>query len=136
MIRTQEEILERFNQVDDILDIQKNDLAAYLSFENVKPFLTEEDVEKVENGDEKWEQSTDPKEDILDYLEFAYEKAENERGLSAYRSMLHFKTWIWLDNEEFYNEIIDMLDNHTEYGIPALDKIAEHYDWERKTVEQ
>jgi hypothetical protein len=41
--------------------------------------------------------------------------------------MLHFKTWIWLDDADFYNEVIDLIDNYTEYGIPALDKISKHY---------
>jgi len=29
-----------------------------------------------------------------------------------------------------YNEVIDLIDNYTSYGIPALDKISEHYEWE------
>lgn len=129
MIRTQEEIKERFDQADDLFGTQKGDLISYMTFENAKPYLKEEYVKQVESGEEKWEQSTDPKKDILEYLDFAYDKAEGERGLSAGRSMLHFKTWIWLESKEFYNEIIDLIDNYTSYGIPALDKISEHYEW-------
>lgn len=130
MIRTQEEIKERFDQADDLFGTQKGDLISYMTFENAKPYLKEEYVKQVESGEEKWEQSTDPKKEILEYLDFAYEKAEGERGLSAGRSMLHFKTWIWLESKEFYNEIIDLIDNYTSYGIPVLDKISEHYEWE------
>jgi hypothetical protein len=45
--------------------------------------------------------------------------------------MLHFKTWIWLDDEKFYNKVIDLIDNYTNYGIPALNKISEHYGYVR-----
>lgn len=130
MIRTQEEIKERFDKADDLFGTQQGDLISYMTFENAKPYLKEEYVKQVESGEEKWEQSTDPKKEILEYLDFAYEKAEGERGLSAGRSMLHFKTWIWLESEEFYSEVIDLIDNYTSYGIPALDKISEHYEWE------
>jgi len=129
-MRSQSEILKRFEEADDFLGTQKADLGAYLEFENVKAFLNEEYIAQVESGEEVWEASTDPKKEILDYLPFAYEKARNERGISAGRSMLHFKTWIWLDDEKFYNEVIDLIDNYTHYGIPALNKIAKHYGHE------
>lgn len=130
-MRTQQEILERVENATDIFGTQKGDLLSYMSFENAKPYLKEDYVRKVEAGEEVWEMSTDPKKEILDYLPFAYEKAEGERGLSAARSMLHFETWIWLDDEDFYNEIIDLIDNYTNYGIPALDEISKHYGFVR-----
>jgi len=130
-MRTQEEILARFEKADDIFGTQKSDLLVYMSFENAKPYLKEDYVKQVESGEEKWEVSTDPKKEILEYLDFAYDKAEGKRGLSAGRSMLHFKTWIWLDDEIFYNKIIGMIDNYTNYGIPTLDKISKHYGYVR-----
>ena len=105
MIRNQEEIKVRFQKVSDLFGTQKNDLINYMTFDNAKTFLKEEYVKEVEAGTVKWVISTDPKKEILDYLDFAYNKAENERGLSAGRSMLHFKTWIWLDDNSFYGEI-------------------------------
>lgn len=131
MIRTQEEIKERFEASNDMLGTQQGDLIKYMTFENAKPYLIDEYVKQVEDGEKEWIQNTDPKKDILDYMDFAYDKAEGERGLSAGRSMLHFKTWIWLDNKEFYDEIIDMIDNYSNYGIPTLNKIAEHYGYKR-----
>ena len=128
-MRTQQEILQRFQEVEDFLGIQKVDLIAYLEFEFAKPYLREETIKKIESGEEKWEVFTDPKKEILGYLDFAYEKAENQRGISAARSMLHFRTWIWLDDEEFYNKVIGLIDNYTNYGIPALDMISQHYNY-------
>lgn len=130
-MRTQEEIKARFENAEDFIGTQKGDLIEFMEFDTAKSFLKEDYVKQVESGEEKWEVKTDAKKEILDYLDFAYEKAENERGLSAGRSMLHFKTWIWLDDDKFYNEIIDMIDNYTDYGIPTLNKIAEHYGYVR-----
>lgn len=130
-MRTQEEILARFENADDFFGTQQSDLVSYMEFENAKPHLKEDYVKQVEAGEKTWEISTDPKKEILSYLNFAYDKAEDQRGLSAGRSMLHFKTWIWLDDENFYNEIIEMIDDYTNYGIPTLDKISEHYGYVR-----
>lgn len=131
MIRNQQEIMDRFNSEEskDLFGTQMTDLLGFMDYENVKPHLIKEFIEKVEKGEEVWTPKTDAKKEILNYLDFAYEKAENQRGLSAGRSMLHFKTWIWLDDDKFYNEILPLIDNYTNYGIPALDKIAAHYGY-------
>ena len=130
-MKNQEEIIKRFNESEDLFGTQQNDLIKFMTFENAKEFLTEEFVLKVENGEEKWEMKTEPKKEILKYLDFAYDKAECQRGLSAARSMLHFKTWIWLDDEDFYNEIIYHIENYTNYGIPTLDMISKRYGFVR-----
>ncbi|WP_375560213.1 hypothetical protein ACE193_21275 [Bernardetia sp. OM2101] len=126
--RTQEEIRERFDKAKDFLDVQKKDLLEFMEFETAKDLLNKEYVKQVEAGEEIWEVEN-AKEKIMDYLPFAYEKAENERGISAARSMLHFKTWIWIDNAEFYDEILPMLKDYTNYGIPTLNRIAEKYGY-------
>lgn len=133
MKRTQEEILKRFNKVDDIFGTQKGDLIACMPFDAARPFLNEEYVEEVEQGKETWEQSTDPVKEILDYLPFAYGKAEGERGLSANRSILHMITWIWLTgDEEFYEKVNKEWEtNYHSYGIDILDMISEKYGFEK-----
>ncbi len=130
-MRTQEEIMDRFNKVDDLFGTQKDDLIEYLQFENAKQYLKPEYVQKVEAGEETWEVRTDAKAAILGYLDFAYGKAEDERGLSAGRSMLHFRSWIWLDDPEFYDQIVFDIDNYTNYGMSVLNKISKHYGFVR-----
>ena len=132
-MRTQEEIVKRFEEVDDIFGTQKSDLLDFMTFENGRQFVTKEYSAKVDSGEETWVQKTDAKSEILGYLNFAYGKAEDERGLSAARSMLHFKTWIWIDDQKFYDEIVWMIDDYTDYGIPTLNKIAEHYSFVRSS---
>ena len=130
-MRTQEEIIKRFNESNDFMGTQKSDLVDLLTFENAKQFLNKEYVESVAKWEDKWEQKTETKTTILEYLPFAYDKAEGERGISAGRSMLHFKTWIWFDDEKFYNEIISDMENYTDYGIEVLNTIAAHYGYSR-----
>lgn len=133
MPRTQEEILNRFLEVDDIFNTQKSDLSNFLQFETVKHMLIPESVEAIEKGDEKWTLYTDPKAQILDYLPFAYDKSRNRRGISAARSLLHMRSWIWLDcDEEFYQKFDSMVgeegsNEQGDYGLSILDMIAEKY---------
>lgn len=131
--RTQKEILKRFKEVDDLFSTQKQDLVHFMTFATAKPFLRPENVKEIEKDvPNKWKINTNPKKTILNYLSFAYDKAENQRGLSTARSMLHFKTWIWMDDPEFYEEIEHSIEHYTNYGNPVLDKIAKHYTYKPK----
>lgn len=131
-MRTQDEILERHKNCQDFLGTQKGDLLNYMNVENIKGFLTEDGLKELEAGKLDYPTKDLPKDTILDYLEFAYGKAENQRGISAGRSMAHFKTWIWMDDPVFYAEIIEDIDNYDDYGIPVLDRISEHYGFVKK----
>ena len=51
-MRTQEEILARFEKADDFFGTQQSDLLSYMEFEFAKPFLKEDYVKKVETGEE------------------------------------------------------------------------------------
>ena len=133
-MRTQQQILERFRSENDPLGIQKQDLLYFMDFETAKSvsgLLDEDFVQRIESGKQQWEMLIDPKKQILNYLGFAYDKAYSKRAMSVERSLLHFRTWVWLDDPEFYESIISLVDNHTDYGIPALDAIAEHYGYEK-----
>jgi len=131
MARTQDEIIKRMNEADDLFSTQQNDLINFLTYDNARAFLSSEYIKNVEESKEPWVTTdvADLNKIILSYLPFAYKKARGGRGLSAGRSMLHMKSWIWLDDEEFYEEVKDLIDNYTEYGIPALDAISEHYGY-------
>lgn len=128
-MRTQQQILDRYNSVKDLMGIQQTDLLDLMDFETVKPYLKPEYISSVEEGKEKFEFTTDLKKTILEYLPFAYEKAEGGRGISAERSLLHFKTWIWFDDPDFYEKIESSLTHYTNYGLSVLDKISEKYGY-------
>ena len=83
-MRTQEEILARINEIKgkDFFGFETSDLIGFLNYENAKPFLKE----GVKKSAWKIEKRT-PKEIMIDYMPFAWEKANNKRGISASRNM-------------------------------------------------
>lgn len=118
-MRTQEEIVSRINGLkNDFFGFETSDLVNFLTFENAKPWL-KEDV-----GPEKFKTETmTPKEVMADYMEFAWEKANDKRGLSAARSMIHYHTWLWLDgNEELSREMLE----YNCYGKENLIKVCQY----------
>jgi len=46
-MRTQQEILARFEKADDFFGTQQGDLISYMEFEFAKPFLKEDYVKKL-----------------------------------------------------------------------------------------
>lgn len=71
---------------------------------------------------------------MLEYMEFAWEKANNCRGISANRSILHYIAWTWLAGDaEFSGEIDRMMDEEYRfYGKDILVRICEFYGWDCK----
>lgn len=128
-MRTQEEIVKRFHErkANDMLGFEVNEYIPYLDYEHAKPFL------KKDVGEEEWKQEKmTPVEKIKDYMKFAWEKANDCRGISAGRSISHMIAWLWLDGQDKFLE-----ENNTEeyeyYGKPQLVKICELYkiDWKQ-----
>jgi hypothetical protein len=117
MNRTQEEIVARIKwekEWNDFLNFAIEDLIVYLDFVHAQHYL------KAEVTEESWiKSSKDPKQEITDYMPFAWDKANNCRGLSAGRSIDHLRAWLWLAGEdEFLTRI--PLTAFTYYGSSAL----------------
>jgi len=123
--RTQQEILDRIKKIseDDFFGFQTGGLINFLTFDNAKKWL------KEGVNSEEWEQDTDPIKCIKDYMPFAWDKANNCRGLSASRSIEHMKAWLWLDGKD---DLVGQMDDlYQYYGKPCLRVICEEYgiDW-------
>lgn len=121
MIRTQEQIVERVrtNRERDFLGMAVGDLVEWLDSEHAKEFL------KPEATEESWASSDKPKpvrEQMADYMPFAWEKANNCRGISAGRSMNHYNNWLWLIGED---KFADSLLDYEYYGKDNLVRICE-----------
>lgn len=70
---------------------------------------------------------------MRDYLSFAYNKAYSGRAISANRSIMHYIGWTWLIDDEFSKQIEkEFENNYCEYGVPILNMIADHYNFERE----
>lgn len=124
-MRTQQEILDRIAAIkaDDIFGFQSSDLIAYLDFEHAKPFIN------AGVTAEEWGTGRDtrpsPADAIKSYMAFAWDKANNCRGLSAGRSVEHMKSWLWLDGKD---ELAAKLDGVYEYyGKPCLYLVCKEY---------
>lgn len=127
MMRTQEEIVARINAIkdNDYFGFETGDLIDFLDFQHAKPFL------RPESGKRDWTPQPNTRENILkimqDYMDFAWEKANNRRGISASRSMSHYSAWIWLlgDEGKFGN-----LKEYEHYGKDNLVAICKEYGWD------
>lgn len=87
--------------------------------------LTDEFLNKP-NAKEIWEEGRlKTRQDVVDrmknYLDFAWEKANDERGLSADRSIQHYIAWAWLIDDQLYNKLVHMYETeYREYGKNIL----------------
>lgn len=128
-MRTNKQILNRIKQIekDDFFGFERNDLIMYLDQKHSKPFFKD----GYDGSD--WKPLSKNKKDILkqmyDYMEFAWDKAKNCRGISASRSMSHYSAWIWMLGDE---DVFGNLQNYNYYGKDNLVKICEHYGWDYK----
>lgn len=126
-MRTQEEIITRIEEKKKgmLFLWEIEDLVFALTFENAQKFLKEDHTMTKE----EWKQykETNIISAIRDYIPFAIEKAVNHRGISAERSVAHFRSWVWLlENDELLS-FIDNESNYMQYGAPIIKRVAEEY---------
>lgn len=134
---TQDEIVARFKdrQPNDMLGFEVGEYVGYMDYDHAKPFLKEGVTS------EEWSKDREPhtREILLkvmkDYMAFAWDKANNCRGISANRSIMHYIAWSWLAGDrEFSAEVDRLMDEEYEfYGKNILVKICEFYGWDSKT---
>ncbi len=132
-MRSFEEIVERCNQPGNFFwgnQFARQILVPYLRFEHAQEFLTPDTTEEDWHGDDI------PRPinrdyvigEMRDYMPFALMKADNERGLSAMRSLDKFRTWLWLLRDE--SPLIETANSGHNYGIDILEAICECYGFD------
>lgn len=125
LARSQDEIvarIERLRENDrDPFGWSREVLIGYLDYEHAQPYLQDGVTEKdwaeaiAEDGD--W--VANPIASLIDYLDFAWTKALDERGLSANRSVDKIKQWLWLAGEDgLLGQFLDA--PYAMYGKPQL----------------
>ena len=129
-MKTTEHILNRISELEgsDFLGFERGDLIDFLPFEEAKPFLKEGVTA------DQWEQNVkDPIDEIKEYMDFAWGKANSNRGISASRSLSHMRAWLWLAGKDDFLAKIGDLQEYTHYGKPHLRAICEHLgvDWKQ-----
>lgn len=127
VLRTSHDIVNEIERIqnEDVFGIKTSDLIGYLDFEHAKPYLVPEATA------EEWKVLPRGRESILEqmkeYMPFAWSKANDQRGLSAARSLMHYTVWTWMIGDEgrFGN-----LEQYQHYGKDNLRKICEAYGWD------
>lgn len=126
-MRTDDEILARIEarKEEDFFGFELPDLLIRLPFEKARPHVSDEITEAG------WTTLPRDRESVLkemhEYMSFAWDKANNCRGLSAGRSMCHYMAWVWLVGDE---EVFGDLTDYQYYGKDNLVKICNHYGWD------
>ena len=137
MTRTPDEIVSRVKELqgslNDFLGFETSDLLGYLPFSAAKPFLKESATES------DWTVRPSDRETILkeaeDYMSFAWDKANNGRGISASRSLSHYKAWLWMAGEDDFLHRAHELEDYSHYGKPQLRAICEHFGWDWRRLD-
>ena len=131
-MRTQDEIVKRIEarRNNDPLCFEVNEYIDYLDFNHARQFLKDSVTEQ--DWQEAVAKISVPVERMRDYMEFAWGKANNCRGISANRSIMHCIAWLWLaEEDELLMQVEDEFNgNYHFYGKPILEIICEHFGWD------
>jgi hypothetical protein len=130
-MRTQDEIVARIEAVkgDDFLGFRQQVLVDFLDFDHARPYL------KPGTTPEVWAEAStqDATDDLIaeqakGYMEFAWGKAENHRGLSAGRSIEKMTEYAWLLGRD---DVLDAMDEagYVNYGAPKLAAMCTLMGW-------
>lgn len=125
-MKTQDEIVARIKdrKEHDVFGFEVSEYVDYLDYAHAKEFLKEGTTQ------EQWEEvrgeTMTPEEAIKDYMPFAWDKANNCRGISAGRSISHMIAWLWLGGKDW-----PVIEDYKYYGKPQLVRICKEYgiDW-------
>lgn len=111
--RSHTQIVERIKALapKDYFGFQTADLLAYLPWDAARPFLQAEASESEWRA--KYPVFEPPLRAAKDYMKFAWDKANKQRGISALRSLEHYRAWLWLGG----------------YSEHTLDAVFNDYDW-------
>jgi hypothetical protein len=128
-MKSQDEIVAQMKTVekDDWIGAIRGELLNALDFAHAKPFL-KDDV-TADQWLTPYKSVEDVKQAIIDYLPFAWEKANNCRGISASRSVDHMRGLFWLLGRD---DMLAKFDDHYEfYGKPCLvlASVEVGFDW-------
>lgn len=128
--RSQEEIVERMDArgEGDPLGFETSEYFEYLDFDHARPYLKETVTAKEFAAATA---TAPPKEAMVSYMEFAFDKAHGERGISAERSIGHMVAWAWLSGDD---KLLDYIENarYDGYGLSILRGICQRLEIDPK----
>ena len=126
-MKTIDEVFVKCKTSDSILGFEVDALLTFIPFEQVKPFLRDDATE------EEWNKAYKPLTvknvlaEMEEYMEFAWGKVEDHRGISASRSVEKMQAWLWVLDDTKTLQFAEDDSNYENYGAPILMKICEIY---------
>ena len=131
---TQDEIVKRIEErkAGDMFGFEWHEYMPFLDFDRSRPFM------RGGVTREQWAEHHRPLtreavlDIMLDYMGFAWDKANNCRGISANRSVMHYIAWTWLAGDADFSAQIERMfqDDYCHYGKPILWVICKKYGWD------
>ena len=125
-MRKYEEITTKIKEKrEEVFSFWIEVLISYLPFEYAKEFLKDTTEKEWE---EKYFTPMDREtiiKEMYEYMEFAWGKVADHRGLSAGRSIDKMEAWIWLLEDDLVLAEIP----YPYYGAPKLAAICKEYDF-------
>lgn len=124
-MRTFKEIVEKIKSSTSLFGFDAEVMVGFLPFEYVKPLLANKEAKA-----EDWEVREYTREAVIkemaSYLEFAWEKVQDHRGLSAERSVEKIGAYLWLLGDD---EVLARFEAmpYPKYGAPQLKVAADAY---------
>ena len=120
--RSQDEIVARIAAVadDDFFGFAREVLIDALDFEHAAPYLKEGVLPEEWNS----QRPADFAEEAREYLEFAVEKIDGHRGISASRSVAKLTEYAWLLGRD---DVVAAMDHahYPQYGAPKVKAFAD-----------
>jgi len=119
---------------EDSLGLTAADPIEFMTLEQAKEFLKKEAYEKYRSGEESWEYKEYTPANVVkvmkDYMKFAWDKANGCRGISAWRSIMHYRNWLYMLGEDF-DSLREWIEDYEYYGKPQLAVLSEllHINW-------
>lgn len=130
LARTPEEVLARIKvmQKRDVMGFSLEILVDYLPWEHAKALFQEQWVKDVGSGKEEKPPEPDllgRAREFLRYMEFAWGKAVDQRGISASRSIFKLGEHMWCLGREDLHDVLHDDSLYAPYGAPALIECCE-----------
>lgn len=130
-MRTQDQLAQAAKTPKSFFGFDAEVYLNYLDFEHAKPFLKEEflanpDAEKEWNAQRSDLTEERVKTDMREYMEFAWGKAIDHRGLSANRSIDKMMALLFVLGDDEFAEKVEATP-YPQYGAPKLALICEKY---------
>lgn len=133
---TQQEIVDRINEKkkNDFMGWETSCYFDYLDYKHLEQFFAEGAKFKDGYNKDNYKPEKLTRNKIIsimeDYMPFAIGKAEDERGISASRSIAHFIGWTWLAGDKDFSDKIrkECDENYYNYGKKILEMICDEYN--------